>query len=59
MDDEEWLQKYVIDQDSHKQGEDNAFYAKGEAVKLERFLKQEQDATVRIIKQKCLEHSKI
>ena len=26
--------------------------------KLEKFLKQEREATVRIIKQKCLEHSK-
>ena len=48
--DEEWIQKYVIDQDSHKQGEENVLYAKGDTVKLEKFLKQEQNATVRIIK---------
>ena len=34
VDDEEWLQKYVIEQDRHKQGEDKAFYAKCDAVKL-------------------------
>ena len=59
VNDEEWLQKYVNKQDRHNDEEDKAFYAKGDAVKLERFLKQEQATTVRIIKQKCLEHSKI
>ena len=59
VNDEEWLQKYMIEQDRHKDGEDKAFYAKGDAVKLDRFLKQEQEANVRIIKQKCIEHSKI
>ena len=58
VNDEKWLQKYVIEQDRHKDEEDKAFYAKGDAVKLEKFLTQEREATVRIIKQKCLEHSK-
>ena len=53
VNDEEWLQR-----DKHKDEEDKAFYAKGNAVKLEKFLKQEREVTVRIIKQKCLENSK-
>ena len=53
VNDEEWLQR-----DKHKDEEDKAFYAKGDAVKLEKFLKQEREVTVRIIKQKCLENSK-
>ena len=58
VNDKEWLQKYVVERDKHKDEEDKAFYAKGDAVKLEKFLKQEREVTVRIIKQKCLEHSK-
>ena len=42
--DEEWIQKHVIDQDSHKKGEENVHYAKGDAVKLEHFLKQQTNA---------------
>ena len=34
------------------------FYAKTDALKLEQFLKRKQEGAVRIIKQKCLGHSK-
>ena len=39
-DDEVWIQEHLIDQARHKQGEESVFYAKGDAVKLEQFLKQ-------------------
>ena len=58
VEDEEWIQKNVIERNKHKDEDDKAFYAKGDAMKLEKFLKQEHETTVRIIKQKCLEHSK-
>ena len=56
--DEEWIQKNVIEGNKHEDEDDKAHYAKGDSLRLEKFLRQEREATVRIIKLKCLEHSK-
>ena len=56
--DEDWIQKHLIDPGNMENGKDAVLYAKTDALKLEQFLKQEQEGVVRIIKQKCLEHSK-
>ena len=56
--DEEWIQKSVIEGIRHEDESDKVHYAKGDSLKLEKFLRQEHEATARIIKQKCLEHSK-
>ena len=38
--------------------EDSVFYSKSDSVKLEQFLRREQEGATIIIKKKCLEHSK-
>ena len=55
---EEWIQRSVIEGTKHEDESDKIHYAKGDSLKLEKFLRQEHEATARIIKQKCLEHSK-
>ena len=48
----------MIEGTRHEDESDKIHYAKGDSLKLEKFLRQEREATARIIKQKCLEHSK-
>ena len=48
----------MIEGTKHEDESDKIHYAKGDSLKLEKFLRQEHEATARIIKQKCLEHSK-
>ena len=38
---EEWIQKNVIEGNKHEDKDDKAHYAKGDSLKLEKFLKQE------------------
>ena len=55
---EEWIQRSVIEGTSQEDESDKICYAKGDSQKLEKFLRQEREGTARIIKQRCLEHSK-
>ena len=56
--DESWIQECVINKkDVNKHG-DSVFYSKSDSVKLEQFLRREQEGATIIIKKKCLEHSK-
>ena len=56
--DEEWIQEHLINPENLRNQEDKIFYANSDALRLEQFLKHEQEGAVRIIKKKCLEHSK-
>ena len=55
---EEWIQSSVIEGTSQEVENDKIWYAKGDSQKLEKFLRQEREGAARIIKQRCLEHSK-
>ena len=56
--DEDWIQEHLIDSEDIKDQKDKVFYTKSDALRLEQFLKREQEGAVTIIKKKCLEHSK-
>ena len=56
--DEEWIQEHLINPENLNYQENKILYAKSDALRLEQFLKREQEGAVRIIKKKCLEHSK-
>ena len=56
--DEDWIQEHLISSEDLKDQKNKVFYAKSDALRLEQFLKREQERSVRIIKRKCLEHSK-
>ena len=56
--DENWIQEYVINKRNISKPQDFVFYSKSDSVKLEQFLKREQEGAAIIIKKKCLEHSK-
>ena len=56
--DENWIQEHVINKKNIRKPPDFIFYSKSDSVKLEQFLKREQEGAAIIIKKKCLEHSK-
>ena len=56
--DENWIQECVINKRNVNKDEDSVFYSKSDSVKLEQFLRREQEGATIIIKKKCLEHSK-
>ena len=56
--DEGWIQEQVIDQKRIRDPHDLVFYSKTDSMKLEPFLKREQERAAVIIKKRCLEHSK-
>ena len=55
---ESWIQRSVIGSLSQKPNDNKVFYTKGDSQKLENFLRQEREGTAKIIKERCLEHSK-
>ena len=56
--DESWIQECVINRRNEDKDEDSVFYSKSYSVKLEQFLRREQEGATIIIKKKFLEHSK-
>ena len=56
--DEEWIQEHLINTEDLKNQKDKIFYAKSDALRLEQFLKLEQEGALRMIKKKCIEYSK-
>ena len=54
--DKGWMQEQVIDPKIIKEPYDHAFYSKTDTMKLEQFLKREQEGAAVIIKKRCLEH---
>ena len=56
--DENWILEHIIDKKNIRKPQDFVFYSKSDSVKLEQFLKREQEGAAIIIKKKCLEHSK-
>ena len=56
--DENWIQDCVINRRSDDRREDSVLYSKSDSLKLEQFLRREQEGSVTIIKRKCLDHSK-
>ena len=56
--DESWIQDCIINRRNSDRKEDSVLYSKSDSLKLEQFLRREQEGTVIIIKRKCLEHLK-
>ena len=50
--DDEWVQKAIINKDDNE----NVFYSRTDAAKLERFLLQEQNAMQQAVQKKCNFH---
>ena len=57
QDEESWIQSSIIENISQDQG-NKIYYGKSDSQKLEKFLRQEREGTAKIIKERCLEHSK-
>ena len=56
--DESWVQDCIINRRNESRKEDSVFYSKSDSVKLEQFLRREQEGAAIIFIKKCLEHSK-
>ena len=56
--DKNWIQDCIINRRTDDRKDDSVLYSKSDSLKLEQFLRREQEGSVTIIKRKCLEHSK-